>query len=264
MRLNFLSVDGIHRLKRHGPWLRATVPVFLTFVAGVLHSAEAPSGAGALQTYTRTTELPHVVGLQAMTEEEVARLAATSSTCGGWVFMPKTKGGDQPGTPVMAFVGFDGRASGAPSGVAKIGGTLYPVAARPVSASEHINAPVQTRFLVGPFVPVHGFEQMTSVLKAPDNYLDGIQLSLLAVDGRIAVARANCTVGPGKCRRYTARYDAQWWAFADRSSGTQKAVQLATHELIIEDRCPYTRAGMVESYASRLGLLEDFYRLINP
>lgn len=213
------------------------------------------------QTYTRSTPLPDSLGLQAMTPEEVKKVAS-SFPCGGWVYLPKVPGSNEPGAPVMSLVGTRGIASGAPSGVAKIRGNLYPVRSRPLSVDMSNKPPLQTGFFVGPFVSVKAQDDAVAVQKNPDRYPDGVLFTMHAIGGGVAKTRTFCTLGSGLCRRYHARYESQWWAHTEYS--WQRPARVETAELIIEDRCPYTRAGMIESYASRLGILEDFHRLFNP
>jgi hypothetical protein len=73
--------------------------------------------------------------------------------------------------------------------------------------------------------------------------------------------RASCANGSGLCRRYAGHFDAHWF---DYKVGRVRPVRLSTRELVIEDRCPHTRAAMIEFYASKLGAMESFHRMTHP
>lgn len=214
------------------------------------------------QRYQSDRELPDELSLDVIEgpQWKAMRAEAAKSRCGGFVYTPKAAGGSLPGKPVLAAVSQKASA-GRPSGVVKLQSELWPVASEPGNVTTSDMPFVNIGFMIGPFVPVQRFADELTVRKNLDDLKDQVFIRLTSDDTRIVRTRVLCANGSGLCRRYAGHFAAHWF---DYKVGRVKPVRLSTRELVIEDRCPHTRAAMIEFYASKLGAMESFHRMTNP
>jgi len=220
-------------------------------------TAASESDASDVQRFTTNGPLPSTLAFSDMADSELIALRAQTakSECGGWVFAPKSLGSSEPGSPLMAFGAYP------PYGVARLEEALWPVHTLHHDVLGASDPLIRTGFLIGPFVQVANLAAMTFVIKHSERWQHQVFLYLETPDAQIAAKRVHCTIGSGSCRRYAGTYVANWW---DESTGPIQPVALNHRRLIVEDRCPWTRAGMLEFYASKLDVMEWFHRWTNP
>ncbi len=214
------------------------------------------------QRYQADGVLPDELSLDAIEgpQWKAMRAEAAKWRCGGFVYTPKAAGGSAPGKPVLAAVSSNA-STGAAAGVVKLQGELWPVRSAPGNVTSSDMPFVNIGFMIGPFVPLQGLADELTARTNLDDLKDQVFIRLTSDDTRIVRTRVLCANGSGLCRRYAGHFDAHWFDF---KVGRVKPVRLSTRELVIEDRCPHTRAAMIEFYASKLGVMESFHRMTNP
>jgi hypothetical protein len=227
------------------------------------NSAAGESDASSVQRFVANGPLPGRLAFSDMAGSELTALRAQTAKwgCGGWVFAPKSPGSTEPGSPLMAFAAADADYSGAPHGVARLEETLWPVLSLHNDVLGASDPLIGTAFLIGPFVQVASLAAMAFVIKHTERWPQKVFIHLQTSDAQVALKRVQCTIGSGSCRRYAGTYVANWW---HDSNGPIKPVELNHRRLIVEDRCPWTRAGMLESYANKLHFMQWFHRWTNP
>lgn len=201
--------------------------------------------------------LPIKLSLDPMTPAEVSRQMEDISkhqsyVCTGWVFL---KEGAKLKPIMVKPSGWNGGGGGA----IKINGRLRSASATPWSESQHGFGSVIATVSLDPIDSVASYHLPSLPTES------GIQVYLESHDVNI-VARSNrCTIGKGKCRQYEGTFAAEWIQYDAYNKGRarREPTGLPPLKLVIEDTCPNKRAGLVESYGSRLKVLEWWHQLKN-
>lgn len=182
--------------------------------------------------------------------------------CGGWAFAPSPTHPDRPGAPLLALPVLGFGVFRVSAGLGAVAGTTH----NQVVGQSPAAIVRGSGFEFGPMVAVAGWQDTQDLMRqiyrapvaAPDPQLF---LYVRAVEGRIVERRVPCTLGGGICRRYSGTYRARW---STLSESNQLPVEIVPSRLVVEDRCPWTRVGLIEYFASRIGLEEWYYKWTNP